>query len=72
MTSRWRDEFEYSKRVGTGFTDCYDVLQAQHGDYRFSIEPSQSEARTFVHNYTDEQLSDPKTMEAVKKAAKIE
>jgi predicted small metal-binding protein len=25
-----------------------------------------------VHNYTDEQLSDPKTMEAVKKAAKIE
>jgi predicted small metal-binding protein len=25
-----------------------------------------------VHKYTDEQLSDPKTMEAVKKAAKIE
>ncbi len=23
-----------------------------------------------VHNYTDQQLSDPKTMEAVKKAAK--
>jgi predicted small metal-binding protein len=25
-----------------------------------------------VHNYTDEQINDPKTMEAVKKAAKIE
>jgi predicted small metal-binding protein len=25
-----------------------------------------------VHNYTDEQICDPKTMEAIEKAAKIE
>jgi predicted small metal-binding protein len=31
------------------------------------VEPAKT-----VHNYTDEQLNDPKTMETVKKAAKIE
>lgn len=53
VTSRWRDEFDYSKRTGTGFTDTYNKLTSQSSpSYQFHIT-NQSEERTFMKNYTD-------------------
>ena len=54
VTSRWRDEFDYRNRTDNSFTNTYNKVLSQSGDYRFTIDPNVNEGDTYMKNYTDD------------------